>query len=99
VREKKDERDGSGGDMNRTQQFIAIVVLGAIGWSVIFSIGTGEIIIYLPLGGAGASGAEWIGYVIGWVLVCFIPGVPLLVVLKQFHKRSEKFRKFVEKVK
>lgn len=86
----------------KLKEFIAIIVLGAIGWSIIFSLGYGRPTIYLPQPAFGMEqygGAAWVGAIIGWMIICFIPGVPLLVALKQLHKRSEKFRKFVEKVK
>lgn len=80
-------------------EFIAIIVLGAVGWSVILSIGYGSPTIYLPRLAFGTEfGAAGIGAIIGWALICFIPGVPLLVAFKQVYKRSEKFRKFIGKV-
>lgn len=78
-----------------------MLVLGTIGWSIIFSIGRGSPVFYLPFpdGAMPAWALEyssnpmvWIGGIIGWAILCFVPGLPLFVVLKRYSKR---FREFV----
>jgi len=75
--------------------------LGFVFWSIIFSLGYGRPFLYMPIPGSAmpmwateytSDPAVWVGGIIGWMVLCIIPGFPLFIIFKRY---STKFKKFV----
>lgn len=87
--------------MVKLKEFAIIIAFGVATWSIIFSIGYGRPFPYLPYPGSAmpmwateytSDPAVWIGGIIGWMVLCLIPGWPLFKIFKRY---SKKFRQFV----
>lgn len=96
--------------MNRIEQFVVMVVIGAMAWTIVllpwsfppsFFYPPQEEHVETPFG--TYDKVPRIGEYAGWVLFfigfCLILGLPIFLGLKQLHKRSERFKKIVNKVR
>lgn len=89
--------------MSRIGQLAVMVVLGLVFWTIFLSIWSGE--FYAPIPDMSAPPglpqpglSEWVGAALAFIGLYLIPGLPIFVGLKQLHKRSQRFRKIVEKL-
>jgi len=73
-----------------------MVIIGWIVWSIVLRK---PLIPTLPIvGGAIEKPFIIFGELLGIVIICLVPGLPIFLGLKQLYKRSERFRKFVDKM-